>query len=118
MRKNRGFSLVEVLVASVVFSLTMLGLFSVFASGSKHIVHIRERMTGSQLGKLFLDPLQDYVRYDTWDKPGNELILGSRGGITQTINNRNFSEVHSVAAIPGTDLRRVITTVTWSESSP
>jgi prepilin-type N-terminal cleavage/methylation domain-containing protein len=132
MRKKKGFSLVEVLVAAVIFSLLMLGMFSVFVSASKHITHARERMTSSQLGEFFIDPLQVYVRYDTWDQASNELRLTTAGtprfGVTQSINNRNFSETHTVAdgnpaginydaALAGTVLRRVTSTITWTEPS-
>ena len=58
MRKKKGFSLVEVMVAAVIFSLLMLGMFSVFVSASKHITHARERMSSSRLGEFFIDPLQ------------------------------------------------------------
>jgi prepilin-type N-terminal cleavage/methylation domain-containing protein len=121
MRKKKGFSLVEVMVAAVLFSLLMLGMFSVFVSASKHITHARERMTSSQLGEFFIDPLQIYVRQDTWDSNG--LSLGSSAGVTQNINNRNFTEVHAVAdgttdsALAGTDLRRVTSTISWIEPS-
>ncbi|MDP3041569.1 MAG: prepilin-type N-terminal cleavage/methylation domain-containing protein [Candidatus Omnitrophota bacterium] len=117
MRKQLGFSLVEILVATVIFSLVMVGLFSVFVSGNKQIIHIRERMSSAQLGKFFLDPLQVYVRQDTWDQAGNELRVGSRAGITQSVNNRSFSEIHAVNPVAFTDLRRVITTISWTEPS-
>ena len=123
MCKKRGFSLVEAMVASVLFSLVLLGLISVFMSGGKHLTHVRERMTSAQLGKFFLDPLQIYVRQDTWDQVGNELMVGSRAGVAQSINNRNFSEIHAVddattdSALVGTNVRRVITTISWIEPS-
>ena len=116
MRERNGFSLVEIMVSSVIFSLVILGLVSVFVSASKHITHARERMTSAQLGKFFLDPLQVYVRYDTWDGGvGNELEIGTRSGVAQNINNRDFTEEHAVAAVAGTDLRRVISTISWNE---
>jgi prepilin-type N-terminal cleavage/methylation domain-containing protein len=115
MGRKKGFSLVEIMVASVVFSLVVLGLISVFISASKHITHTRERMTSAQLGKFFLDPLQVYVDYDTWNEPGNELALGIRPGVSQSINNRNFTESHNVGDVGGTDLRRVTTTISWIE---
>ncbi|MDD5129877.1 MAG: prepilin-type N-terminal cleavage/methylation domain-containing protein [Candidatus Omnitrophica bacterium] len=123
MKNNPGFTLVEVIVSMVVFALVVVGLSSVFVSGGKLIMHNRERMTSAQLGKFFLDPLQSYVRQDTWDQAGNELALGSRPGVTQSINNRDFSEVHTVAdgstdaALTGTALRRVISTISWTEPS-
>lgn len=118
MFKKDGFSLIEVLMASVVFSLTMLGLFSVFVSSSKQLVHLRERTTSAQLGKFFLDPLQSYVRYDTWAT--NDLGLTGTNktgaGSPQTINNRVFSEKHDVNIV-GTELRRVISRISWTEPS-
>lgn len=65
--KKRGFSLMEVIVATALFSLVIVGMLSVFVTGNKQVIHIRERMVSSQLGKLFIDPMQGYVRQDTWD---------------------------------------------------
>ncbi len=115
MDKHSGFTLVEIIVSMVVFALIVIGLSSVFISASKLIVHNRERMTSAQLGKFFLDPLQADVRYDTWDQSSNELRVGSRSGAGQTINNRNFSEAHVVSIVSGTDLRRAVSTISWTE---
>lgn len=124
MRKKNGFSLVEVIVAAVIFALVIVGLMGVFMAASKHLTHARERMSSAQLGKFFLDPLQADVRQDTWDQIGNELKLTPIGTpraavfSPQTINKNTFSGVHDVSAIPGMEnLRRVITTITWDEHS-
>lgn len=115
MRKKRSFTLVEVMVAVVIFALVVVGLSSVFIAGNKHIIHTRDRMASSELGKFFMDPLQAYVRQDTWGA-GNQLaIAGTYAGTSQVINNRTFSESHVVSVIAGTNLRRVISTVSWTE---
>jgi len=115
MSKKSGFTLVEIMVAAIVFSLIILGLVSVFIAASKHIAHSRERMTSAQLGKFFIDPLQAYVRFDTWDDIDNELSVGTKFGEIQIINNRNFSEEHDISVVADTDLRRVTSTITWNE---
>ncbi len=35
----------------------MLGLTNLFVSGKRYILHSRARMTGGEIGRLFLDPL-------------------------------------------------------------
>ena len=122
MDRHTGFTLVEVLVSLTIFALVIVGLSSVFVAGGKLIMHNRERMTSAQLGKFFLDPLQAYVRQDTWDSAGpvpaaNELRVGSRPGVfsPQTINNRRFTEVINVTAVG--NLRRVIANISWPEPS-
>ncbi|MDD5691911.1 MAG: prepilin-type N-terminal cleavage/methylation domain-containing protein [Candidatus Omnitrophica bacterium] len=64
---KRGFSLMEVIVATALFSIVIVGMLSVFVAGNKQVIHSRERMVSSQLGKLFVDPMQAHVRQDTWD---------------------------------------------------
>jgi prepilin-type N-terminal cleavage/methylation domain-containing protein len=116
MQERNGFSLVEIMVSSVIFALVILGLISVFVSASKQITHTRERMTSAQLGKFFLDPLQDYVRDNDWDS-GNELSANgdNKPGGSQVINNRTFTETHDVSAVGGTGLRRVTSKISWDE---
>lgn len=121
----------EIIVATVLFSMVIVGMLSAFISGHKLVVHARERMVGSQLGKLFVDPLQAHVRQDTWDQAGNALNVAttycdSDGGHTQNpicpstaaqrkINNRDFTATYAIADVSGTNLRRVTTTITWNE---
>lgn len=114
-----GFTLVEIIVATIIFSLVILGMLSVFLAGNKHIIHTRERMSSAELGKLFLDPLQMDVRQDTWNQAGNDLRLSATPvALTpQNVNNRNFSAAYTTTAVGGTDLRRVTTTITWTEPS-
>ena len=118
MREENGFSLVEVLVAAVLFSLVMVGLSSVFIAGNKLMIHSRERMVSAQLGKLFLDPLQKYVRQDTWDDSSRNglVVIASSPIISEIINNRTFDECHEVSAVSST-LRRVISKISWTEPS-
>ncbi len=131
MDNKSGFTLVEIIVASVIFALVIAGLLSVFVAGTKHIIHARERITSAELAKVFLDPMQMDVRMDTWNQPGNDLNLSVPPVplTAQTVNNRVFSGTYTVAdgnplggnydsALFGTDLRRVTTKITWNEPTP
>jgi len=126
MHNKAGFSLVEIIVASMVFALVIVGLLSVFVSGTQHIIHARERITSAEVGKFFLDPMQMAVRMDTWNQVGNALKLSAVpvSLTTQRVNNRDFSGTYTVddattdASLTGTDLRRVTTTISWNEPSP
>ena len=115
-KQKKGFSLVEVIVASVVFSLVVVGMLSIFDAGNQHIIHTRERMTSAELGKFFIDPLQMYVRFDTWDQVSNGLRAPVTISLTPyTINNRLFTASYDTASVPNTDLRRVTTKIQWTE---
>jgi len=64
--KNRGFTLIEIIVASIILALTVAGIANLFVSGKRYIAHARWRMGGGEIGKYFLDPLQMNVRADQW----------------------------------------------------
>lgn len=65
--KRKGLSLLEILVASLILTLVLAGLLNTFLAGKRWVLHNRLRMTGGELGKYFLDPLQNQVRGDTWN---------------------------------------------------
>lgn len=128
MHKGRGFTLLEIIIATIILSLTVLGLMGVFLSGNSWVLHFRERATSAELGKLFVDPLQMDVRQDTWDS--NELNVSADPvpRVNQTINNRIFTTTYTVAdgkpasanydpVLANTELRRVSMTVNWEEAA-
>lgn len=114
MHKENGFSLIEVLVATVIFGLIILGLVSVFVAGKRHVLNARERMIGAQLGKFFVDPLQMDVRQDNWGQAANIFTAGGSAG-PETINNTPFTATYGVADVTGTDVKRMLTTITWPD---
>lgn len=115
--RNRATSLFEVIVATVIFSLVMAGMVGVFVAARRHIFHSRERMTGSEMGKLFLDPLQLSVRQDTWDTSSNALRTGTTSS-SGSVNNTDYTAQSDITSVSGTTLRRARVRVNWTEFSP
>ncbi len=135
--KKKGVTLLEIIVATVVLSLVMLGMSSLFFAAKANLFHSGARTSATQLGKLFLDPLQMHVRSDNWDTAANALSTGTRfcddtantqqpGGVCPPAAERNLNATTYTAQYdisPGAvavdpSLRRVVVTVRWQENIP
>ncbi|MCX5707170.1 MAG: hypothetical protein NTW13_05940 [Candidatus Omnitrophica bacterium] len=55
---KKALSLLEVIVATIILAITMLGLVNLFISGKRLTLHAHYRMSAGELGKFFLEPLQ------------------------------------------------------------
>jgi len=83
---KKGMSLLEILVSTLILALVMTGLANIFVAGKKYILHSRARMTGGELAKFFLEPLQMDVRQDEWDNlSANNCLRNGRGCPTPQI---------------------------------
>ncbi len=122
MRKD-GVSLFEILVALIVFSIAITGIITLFNSAKKFQLHNRSNIAGSELGKLFLDPLQQDVNATTWSVGNCVSTDGTNTNCdpasqTQTVNNINYTLTYNKDQVPGTNLRRVQLQLNWNELSP
>jgi prepilin-type N-terminal cleavage/methylation domain-containing protein len=115
--RQPGLTLSEIIVSLVIISLTMAGLANIFVSAKRHIMHARSRMTSTELGKYFVDPLQMDVRQDTWDNNNLSAPL-SYAGPSQTIERINYRPFYNVTNVNDTTLRRVVVDILWNETTP
>ena len=122
MAKQKGLTLLEIVIATVIFALIMTGLVNLFIAAKRLTLHARSRMQATELGKFFLDPLQRDVRQDTWETVNNCLNSdGSNCDTTaQTLNNIDFTPQYQIDPVNDpagnpTSLRRVVVTLTWDE---
>lgn len=115
--QEKGLSLLEIIVSAVIMSLLITGLANLFLAGKRQILHSRARMTGGELGKYFLDPLQMDVRQDQWGSnclsagincPGSQLIEGLTYAPVYVINHDS----------PIAKVNKVRVDITWNEPSP
>lgn len=116
-----GISILEVIVSMMILALILVGLMNVFLAGSNWMSHSRSRVSASQLGTFFLEPLQDEVRADTWDLANNNLrVRNWTGNNTIYINGVLYTPSYVINNTtdlgPNTKLRRVIVNITWNET--
>ena len=112
---KKALSLLEIIVSTVILALVMTGLVNVFIAGKRYIQHSRYRIGGGEVGKKFLDPLQAYVRQDTWSSNcfGTDNISNCAGVST---TNSPYSAVYAISTHPSaTNIKKVKTTISWAE---
>jgi len=123
---KRGFSLFEILVSLIILSIAVTGILVLYASTKKFILHGRSTFTGTELGKVFLDPLQEYVRQDTWGDASNCLsnpTTGCPGPQTSPSTNITYTPVYTITPFDPTGgsnptLIRVRSDINWTEPTP
>lgn len=106
----------EIIVSMVIIALTLVGLASLFLASRRHLQHSRLRMTGSELTKLFVDPLMMQVRQDQWETTC--LGSGTCSPTTITIGgNQTFTASYDISNVT-TTLKRVTVNLQWNETAP
>jgi prepilin-type N-terminal cleavage/methylation domain-containing protein len=66
LRKN-GFTLVEVVVASILLAIVAAGIFSIIVSSKKIITSSSQRRVAIEVAETVLDNLRRYLGADQWD---------------------------------------------------
>lgn len=126
MKKKSGFTLIEIVVSSVILSLVLAGLASTFITGITYSRHSQLRMTGGELGRLFLDPFQMAVRQSDWDQGSNLFYIPAADnsrqwpGQAETLNGIDYTPSYTVSRVNDangndTGLRRLKAVVRWTE---
>jgi Tfp pilus assembly protein PilV len=119
---RQGLTLIEVVISTVLFSLVLASLAVLVVTSKQFLLHTRSRTVSSQLGKFFLDPLQNEVNQTVW----NNTCLGSLNGAMCTANytapasgytsNVSFLANYTVSNVSSA-LRRVRLRVQWNETN-
>jgi len=119
MQNNKGLTLLEVLVATFIFALLMLGVTNIFLSSKRSILHSRSRMTASELVRYFLDPLQMQVRQDSWNT--NCLGVGNCTDASIGIDeglDENYTAIFNSTPNFIANLTKLRINITWNETTP
>ena len=120
---SKGFSLVESVVAALVFAAAVVGVFSTAATLKRPAVGTDKRLAAAFYAKQILEDLRAKVDQRDWDTVGGPLSLNA-GNAPQTftlpvITNPTYGVPYSisytVSTIPGNTARQVDVTVSWPD---
>ena len=107
---KKALTLLEIIISMMILALVITGLVNVFIAGKQFIQHTRYRVGAGELGKQFIDPLQYYVRQDTWTSNcfGTDSLANATSG--------NYTAVYNISNLSGnTTVKKVKTTINWTE---
>lgn len=113
----------EILVSTVLVSVMLVGMINIFFAGRRYIQRSRLRMAGGELGRVFLEPLQNSVRQDAWASGclGSDGVLGcppvilSQGSVTYT---PDYTITTVQVGGVDTTLKKVNLTIQYHENQP
>ena len=113
LRNNRGFTLIEVLVATVLMGIFVVGFLKLQASSVTARAHAKMRTTSTQIASDFLDQV-------LVSDPANPVVDGSAiadaGNDTINIGTGIYTRTWTIERNqPVVDLMRVTITTSWSE---
>ena len=60
--KKKGLSLLEILVATILFALVISGLANIFVAAKRYTQHNRAFVTAAELSRYYLEPLNAQVQ--------------------------------------------------------
>jgi len=75
--ETKGFTLLEVLVSTVIFAAVVSGLSATFISAKRHLLHTKSKIQAVEIARGQCERLYSQVREDTWDNSENLLTPGT-----------------------------------------
>ena len=113
-----GFSLVEVVVATVILSTVIVGILRAFISANLFVASQGERTAAADLARQQLEDLYEEVRQDKWNLSNQKLSPGTTLGAASTsvVDGVTYTRSYTVSSVndgPTEAYRKVEVTVTW-----
>ena len=107
--QTNGFSLVEVIVAALIFSIAAAGLFMAISKTREPATVSTKELEAAWCAKFYLDWLSSKVSASTWNTPGTPLFPG----INYTNTSGSFNVLYNIIDNPTTGGRDINITVNW-----
>ena len=114
LRNHKGLaSLMEILVASLIFIIAVFGVVSSISLLTPHSEDASKRLRAAYLAKDFLDELRGSITVDAWNNALGNLALGSHAPQQVTIDGVTYTVNWTVASAAGGLLRQITIQVTY-----
>ena len=110
---QKGISLVEVLVASVIFSVAALGMFSTLSMMRVSSDVSDKKLGAAYFGRQVLEELRAKVDQRSYNDPGSLLSIGNHTYVN-TNPQSPYTATYTVTLDP-TGARKVDLSVSWTE---
>ena len=82
--KKKGFSLLEVLISTLILSIAFGGIIASFSYARAYVLRANRRLVAANLARKVFDSLTPHVRQDEWNDAANPL--------NPAYANKTFSE--------------------------
>lgn len=114
IKGERGFTLVEIIVALMVILVAATGVLASFIAAKRYTVRANHRIIAMNLARQKLEMLRAQMRQDTWDS-GNLSIGNYNESLSSESRLTNATRGYQVQAVSDKEYRRVIMNITWDE---
>lgn len=114
LRKNKieAFTMTEIIVATVIFTLGIAGLFTTISSLRQPAIESTQEVTAAFIGKRILEDLRGEVNAASWDS--GKLATGTHTMSPINVDGRSYNATYTVLNDPaGTNARQVTLNIIW-----
>lgn len=113
LRVQDGFSMVEVIVATLIFAMATAGILATLSALSRPAAESVEDVQAAFIAKEIIENLRSQITADSWKDPSGAFANGSHQQ-TITRGERTYFIVYNVTDdAAGTGAKEVIVNVAW-----
>ncbi|MDO9464051.1 MAG: prepilin-type N-terminal cleavage/methylation domain-containing protein [bacterium] len=117
VKLNRGFTLIETMIAILILSVGLIGLFTAFSNGPATIRRTAEISTATKIAQDAMEIIRDssFATITGWGTFSNQDFTAITGNATQGLANLNSGVVLlSISDFIDSNIKQVSITVQWA----
>ncbi|MFH1905522.1 MAG: prepilin-type N-terminal cleavage/methylation domain-containing protein [bacterium] len=116
VKLNRGFTLIETMIAILILSVGLIGLFTAFSNGPATIRRTAEISTATKIAQDAMEIVRDssFATITGWGTFSNQDFTTITGNVTQGLANLSSGVVLlSISDFIDSNIKQVSITVQW-----